>query len=126
MMLTGLFALLALILSTLGIYGVVGYSVACRTREIGLRMALGAVERQILISVVANGLRPVWFGLAAGLCMATIGAFALRSLLFGIAPADPSSLGSVVAVLVFAAVLACYVPARRASRLDPAEALRHE
>jgi putative ABC transport system permease protein len=126
MMLTGVFAVLALLLGAVGIYGVVGYSVAGRTREIGLRMALGAVEGQILVSVLANGLRPVWFGLAAGLGIATIAAFALRSLLFGIAPADPLSLGSVAAVLVFTAVLACYVPARRASRLDPAAALRHE
>jgi putative ABC transport system permease protein len=126
MMLTGLFALVALLLGAVGIYGVVSYSVACGTREIGLRMALGAVDRQILVSVVANGLLPVWFGLAAGLCTATIAAFALRSLLFGIAPVDPLSLGSVVAVLVSTAVLACYVPARRASRLDPATALRHE
>jgi putative ABC transport system permease protein len=125
-MLTSLFAVLALLLGTVGVYGVVSYSVACRTRDIGLRMALGAVERDILISVVANGLRPVWFGLAAGLCIATIAAFALRSLLFGIAPADPISLGAVAAVLVFTAALACYVPARHASRLDPAAALRHE
>ena len=126
MMLTGLFALLALLLGSVGIYGVVSYSVACRTSDIGLRMALGAVERDILISVIANGLRPVWFGLAAGLCIATMSAFALRSLLFGITPTDPLSLGGVAALLMCTAVLACYVPARRASRLDPAAALRHE
>ncbi len=126
MILTALFALLALLLGAVGIYSVVAYSVACRTREIGLRMALGAVEWDILFSVLASGLRPVWFGLAAGLCIATVTAFALRSLLFGIAPVDPLSLGAVAAVLVFTAVLACYLPARRASRLDPAAALRHE
>jgi predicted permease len=126
MLLTALFALLALLLGAVGIYGVVAYAVACRRREIGLRMALGAVQREILLSVLASGLRPVWFGLAAGLCIATVTAFALRSVLFGIAPADPLSLGAVATVLVLTAVLACYLPARRASRLDPATALRHE
>ena len=126
MVLTALFAVLALLLGTVGIYGVVSYSVACRTRDIGLRIALGAMQRDILRSVLATGMRPVLFGLAIGLIAAISIAHALRGLLFGITPEDPVSLGAVAFLLVFTAALACFVPAGRASRLDPAIALRHE
>src|SRR5579871_105200 len=126
MQLTALFALLALLLGAIGIYGVVSYAVACRTRDIGLRMALGASEQDILGSVLANGLRPVLFGLAAGLCAAIGAAHVLRSLLYGIAPGDPVALAGVAGLLLVTAALACYLPARRASRLEPAAALRHE
>jgi putative ABC transport system permease protein len=126
MILTALFAAVALVLATVGIYGVVSYAVACRTRDIGLRMALGAVEKDILRSVLFGGMRPVWIGLAVGLCGAVGAAHAMRGLLFGIAPADPVSLEGVACVLVLTATLACFLPARRASRLDPAAALRHE
>jgi putative ABC transport system permease protein len=126
MILTALFAVVALLLATVGIYGVVSYAVACRTRDIGLRMALGAIEKDIVLSVLFGGMRPVWIGLSVGLCGAVLAARAMRGLLFGIAPADPASLGGVALVLAFTAMLACYLPARRASRLDPVVALRHE
>jgi putative ABC transport system permease protein len=126
MALTVLFALAALCLGAIGIYGVVSYSVACRTRDIGLRMALGAGRGDVMRWVFAIGFRPVLFGLAAGLFAAIAIGRALRGLLYGIAPTDPVSLGLVGLVLLLTAALACYVPARRAARLDPSIALRHE
>jgi predicted permease len=126
LMLTLLFALAALVLGAVGVYGVVSYAVACRTREIGLRIALGAVRGDVLRVVLADGMRPVLIGLGAGLLgvMATAGV--LRGVLYGVAPADPIALGTVVIVLLIASGAACYVPARRAASMDPLTALRHE
>lgn len=126
MALTVLFALVALCLGAIGIYGVVSYSVVCRTREIGLRMALGAPRGNLMRWVFAIGFRPVLFGLIAGLLLAVMIGRALRSMLYGIAPTDPVSFGLVALVLLLTAALACYLPARRAARLDPMMALRHE
>jgi putative ABC transport system permease protein len=126
MMLTSLFALVALLLAAVGVYGVVSYSVACRTRDIGLRIALGAMRRDILSWVFSNGMRPVLIGLAIGLATAIIIARALRNLLFGISATDFISLGTVALVLLLTSALACYLPARRAAQLDPMGALRHE
>jgi predicted permease len=126
MTLTSLFALIALMLGAVGVYGVVSYAVGCRTRDIGLRMALGAERADVMRWVFANGMRPVLIGLVVGLGGTIAVATALRSLLFGITPTDPLSLGTVVLVLVLTASLACYLPARRAARLDPMMALRHE
>ena len=126
MMLTLLFALVALLLAAVGVYGVVSYSVACRTRDIGLRIALGAMRRDILSWVFSNGMRPVLIGLAIGLAAAIMIARALRSLLFGISATDFISLGTVALVLLLTSALACYLPARRAAQLDPMAALRHE
>jgi putative ABC transport system permease protein len=124
--LTTLFAVVALLLGAVGLYGVVSYSVTRRTREIGLRMALGAVKIDVLRSVMSSGMQPVAIGLAAGLGSAVVAATLLRSLLFGVAPIDPISTGAVVLVLLTASGLACYLPARRAAALDPVTALRHE
>ena len=126
MSLTALFALVALLLGAVGVYGVVSYSVACRTREVGLRIALGAMRRDILSWVYSVGMRPILIGLVVGLAGAVAAARALRSLLFGITPLDPLSLGSVALILLLTASLACYLPARRATRLDPMSALRND
>jgi putative ABC transport system permease protein len=126
MVMTGLFALIALLLGAVGIYGVVSYAVACRTREIGLRIALGAMRGEVMRWVFAKGLPPVFIGLLFGTAGAVLIARTLRSLLFGVTPTDPLALAAVAVVLLSTSGLACYLPARRASRLDPMMALRHE
>lgn len=125
MMLISLFACVALLLGAVGVYGVVTYSVACRTRDIGLRIALGAMKGDVMRWVFSNGMRPVVIGLFAGLAGAVATARVLQSQLFGITPTDPVSLGGVALVLLLTSGLACYLPARRAARLDPMIALRH-
>jgi putative ABC transport system permease protein len=126
MTLTSVFAVVALLLGAVGVYGVVSYSVACRTRDIGLRIALGALRRDVMRWVFAAGMRPVLIGLGVGLVGAIAIAGALRSVLFDVAPADPLSLVTVVLVLLVASGVACYLPARRAAAMDPLVALRHE
>jgi putative ABC transport system permease protein len=126
MVLTSLFACVALLLGAVGVYGVVTYSVACRTRNIGLRIALGAMKGDVMRWVFWDGMQPVVIGLVIGLAGAVAIAGVLQSQLFGITPADPVSLGGVAFVLLLASGLACYLPARRAARLDPIVALRHE
>jgi putative ABC transport system permease protein len=126
MLLTTLFAVVALLLSAVGLYGVVSYAIAARTREIGIRIALGALRRDVMRWVFASGMPPVFIGLVAGLAGAIAIARTLRALLFGVEPADPLSLASVVALLLLTSALACYLPARRAAALDPTTALRHD
>jgi predicted permease len=124
--LTSVFGLVALLLGVVGLYGVVSYSVASRTRDIGLRIALGALRADVVGWVLANGMRPVLVGAAVGVAATIAAARVLRSLLFEVTPVDPLSLGSVVLVLLVSACLACYFPARRAAALDPMTALRHD
>ena len=124
--LLSIFAAVALILTLVGLYGVMSYSVAQRTNEIGIRMALGAQTRDVLSLIVAQGFKLVLVGLAIGL----VGAFALMrvisSLLFGVGTKDPLTFVSVALVLLVVALLACYIPARRATKVDPMIALRYE
>ena len=125
-MLLTVFALLALILASIGIYGVMSYAVTQRTPEIGIRLALGAETRNILSLVVGNGLRLAGLGLAIGIVLALPLSRTLSSLLFNTASTDPLTFAGVVVVLGAVALMACYLPARRASHIAPMEALRHQ
>jgi predicted permease len=120
------FALLALALASVGLYGIMAYSVARRTNEIGIRMALGAQKVQVLKLVVGQGMRLVWIGMGIGIFAALGLTRFLSSLLYGVKPTDPLALAVVSFILIGVALLACYVPARRATTIDPMVALRHE
>jgi ABC-type antimicrobial peptide transport system permease subunit len=121
-----LFAVLALGLALVAVYGVSSYAVARRTREIGVRIALGAQRSDLLKSVLVHGMQPVAAGLVLGVLLAWTAATAMRTLLFDVTPLDPIAVGVVSIALVATAALACYVPARRAARMDPVAALRHD
>ena len=118
------FAALALGLALLGIYGVMSYSVAQRVPEIGVRVALGAAPSEIHRMVLREGLRLAAPGLAAGLLLALGSAWIARSILFEISPADPTTYGVVIVMVLAVSVAACYIPARRAARVDPIRAIR--
>ena len=118
------FAGVALVLAAVGVYGLLSFAVASRTREIGVRTALGADPRAILRMVMRDGLRIVMLGLAAGLPLAFAAGRLLQSFLFETSPADAVTFASIVAVLVIVAMAACYVPARRAASIDPVDAMR--
>jgi putative ABC transport system permease protein len=121
-----IFGVLALMLAAIGIYGVMSYSVAQRAREIGIRLALGAQAEQVRWLMSKQGLRLALAGLAFGLVGAMAVTRALQSLLFGVEAAEPVTLASVSVILVAVTLLATYVPAARATRVDPGTVLREE
>jgi len=114
---------IALFLAALGLYGVMAFWVIQRTREIGVRMAVGGQRRDIVRLVLSQGMRQMSIGLGAGVLLALAAAALLNYALFGVAPYDPVVFGSVLAVLILAAWLGCWLPALRATRIDPLEAL---
>ena len=125
-LLLAVFAAVALLLASVGLYGVLAFSVAQRTREIGIRMALGAQTRDVLRLVLRQGLALSLLGIVAGVGVSLAGTRVLAGFLYGVAPTDPATFASVALVLVAVALVACLVPARRAMRVDPIVALRHE
>ena len=124
--LIGGFAGAALLLAAIGLYGVMGYAVSQRTREIGVRMALGARQRDVISMVVGQGMRIVLIGLAVGMIGAVGLSRLLQGFLFEIKPTDPTTFMGVSLILLLVALLACWLPARRASRVNPMVALRTE
>jgi predicted permease len=126
MEIVGLFALTALLLAEMGIYGVISYLVSERTHEIGIRLALGAQSRSILRMVLSQGLRLAIAGAAFGLVGALVVAHLMAGVLYGVRPTDPVTFAAVALLLIGVALLACYIPARRAIRVDPLVALRYE
>ena len=124
--LAGFFGLLAALLATIGLYGVVSYSVARRVHEIGIRMALGADAGRVTRMIVTEAARLLLYGLVAGLVLALAGAQAAKAMLYGLAPHDPTTALCAIALLAGVAIAASVIPARRASRVDPMVALREE
>jgi putative ABC transport system permease protein len=126
MEMVGLFAVTALLLAGLGIYGVISYLVSERTHEIGIRVALGAQRKNIMRMVLRQGLGLAITGTAIGLVCALIVSNLMAGLLYGVRPTDPATYAGVAALLIVVALFACYIPGRRAIRVDPIVALRHE
>ena len=115
-----------MLLASIGVYGVISYLVTERTREIGIRLALGAQKKNILRVILQQGFQLAEAGAAIGIVCAVIVSHIMVSLLYGVKPTDPLSFGGGAAVFIGVALLACYLPARRAMKIDPLVALRHE
>jgi putative ABC transport system permease protein len=124
--LIGFFGITALLLATAGVFGVMAYSVSRRTREIGVRVALGAGRSDVLRMILSQGLRTIFIGVAIGIAGSLALTRTVESLLFGVTATDPLTFGAVTLLLVGAALLACFIPARRATKVDPMVALRYE
>jgi ABC-type antimicrobial peptide transport system permease subunit len=122
----GVFAAVALVLASIGIYGVMAYTFSQRTHEIGVRVALGAQRSDILRLALGEGMILVAIGLGAGLIGAAIVTRFLRSMLFSVTATDPITFASIAALLAAVALLACFIPARRATQVDPLVALRED
>jgi putative ABC transport system permease protein len=126
MILLGIFAALALVLSCVGIYGVISYLAGQRTHEIGIRMALGAQRNDVLRLVLGNGAKMVLIGVAAGVAASLALTRLMARMLFGVSAYDPLTFLAVAFLLILVALAASYIPARRAMRVDPIVALRYE
>jgi predicted permease len=126
LLIVGSFGIVALLLATAGVFGVMAYSVSRRTHEIGVRVALGAGSRDVLGLILGQGMRTVLVGVVLGLAGGLALTRAIASLLFGVTATDPLTFTGVILVIVACALLACYIPARRATQVDPLVALRHE
>ena len=126
MILFGAFAAVALLLAVIGIYGVMSFAVVQRTHEIGVRMALGAQYSEVIRLIVGSGMRLSLLGLGIGLAGAVVLGRLMHATLYGVQAADLYSLTAVTVLLFFAALLACWIPARRSATIDPIQALRNE